>query len=375
MNILHLIENLDIGGAQVRLINDLKFMDRKRFNNVVCSLTGKGSLAMDIAALGIKTYTLNGIYNVGNFFKLANIIKQNRIDIIHTQLFFADLYGRIAGKLLGVPFIVTTVQSSAHEPDSGYLYSPKRKLLDRFSGWLCNKKYIAVSESVKCSIIRHLKINPEKIEVILNYVDIDELNKVKAENLNTLRRKLSLNTQDTVLITVGRLNPAKGIQYLLKALSKVIKHHKSIKLVIIGDGFYRKYLEGLSCDYGLIDNVIFLGERNDAKEILHICDIFVFPSLSEGLPLSLLEAMAIGKPCIASHIGPNQEVITDGDNGILFKPKDSDALEKAIITLIFNPEKAKRLGQNARDYIRIKFDPLNNARLLEEFYSNLVSRK
>src|SRR3989338_3200320 len=219
MNILHLIENLDIGGAQIRLINDLKFIDKKRFNNTVCSLTPNGRLSKEISELGIKVYALNGIKSAGNFLKLANIIKENRIDILHTQIFFADLYGRLVGKLLKVPAIVSTVQSSAYEPDNKYLYSLKRKLLDRFTGRFCNKKFIAVSEFVKSSISRHLKISPKDIEVIVNYVDIDKLNEVEKENLSSLRNELALGANDTVLVTIGRLNPAKGVQYLLKALS------------------------------------------------------------------------------------------------------------------------------------------------------------
>lgn len=371
MNILYLIENLDVGGAQVRLFNDLKFMDRKRFNNIVCSLTGNGRLLPEVASLGIKVYSLDGMCSLSSVLKLANIIRKNRIDIIHTQLFFSDLYGRLLGKLLRVPFIVTTVQSSVYEPNNEYLYSLKRKLLDRYSGRFCNKRFIAVSEFVKDSISRHFSIDPEMVEVIPNYVDFYELNQVEEEDLNVLKKELSIDSKEIVLITVGRLNPAKGVQYLLKALSEIVTRHRSIKLLIVGDGFYREYLEKLTQDCRLVSNVVFLGERDDVKELLHISDIFVFPTLSEGLPVSLLEAMAIGKPCLASNIGPVREIITDGETGLLFKSRDSEDIERALITLISDSIKAEKLGQRGKDSVRTKFGSLKNIKLLEELYISL----
>jgi glycosyltransferase involved in cell wall biosynthesis len=371
MNILHIIENLNIGGAQVRLLNDLKFIDKKRFNNTVCSLSAEGKLSTQISALGVETYSLNRLPSWKSIFKLAEIIRKNRIDVIHTQLFFSDLYGRFLGKILRVPAIVTTVQSSVYEPDNNYLYSLKRKLLDSYSGRLCNRKFIAVSEFVKCSISKHLKINPGKIEVIPNYVDIEELSRIRGQDLERIKRELSIQEEDIVLITVGRLNPAKGIQYLLLALAKVITDYKNIKLFVVGDGFYRKDLERQAQELGLEKNVIFLGERDDVRELLHLSDIFVLPTLSEGLPVSLLEAMAVGIPAIASDIGPVCEIIKNGETGILFKAKDGQSMTRAIVGLISNLDKAKELGERGKNFVKIKYDPLKNAKLLEQFYMGL----
>ena len=159
--------------------------------------------------------------------------------------------------------------------------------------------------------------------------------------------------------------------YRLEAISRVVTQHKSIRLLVVGGGFYRAYLERLTQDFGLADNVMFLGERDDVKELLHISDIFVFPTLSEGLPLSLLEAMAIGKPALASNIGPIQEIITDGQTGLLFEPKDSQDIKRALIEVILDSQRAKQLGQRGKDFIKIKFGPLKNVKVLEELYLSL----
>ncbi|MDD2688626.1 MAG: glycosyltransferase [Candidatus Omnitrophica bacterium] len=371
MKILHLIESLDIGGAQLRLWNDLRFMDKNRFKNIVCSLNGSGRLSAQIKALGIPVYCLNGTYNLGSALKLASIIRKNHVDIIHTQLFFSDLYGRLMGKMLGVPAIVSTVQSSVYEPDNEYLYSLKRKLLDSYSGRLCNKKFIAVSEFVKSSLSRRLKISMRKIEVIPNYVDFEELNSVQEGDLGSLREEFSISPQDLILITVCRLNPAKGVQYLLKAMQQIVAQYKFVRLLIVGDGFYRSCLEQLVKAYNLKSNVMFLGERNDVKELLHISNIFVFPSLSEGLPLSLLEAMACGLPSVASDIGPVREIISDGRTGLLARSKDSAGIARAVSSLIADSKKAKVIGECGKDLVRDKFSPCKNIKFLEDFYLSL----
>lgn len=371
MNILHLIESLDIGGAQLRLWNDLKFMDKNRFKNIVCSLNGSGRLSQQIKDLGIPVYSLNGVYNLGSALKLASIIRKNHVDIIHTQLFFSDLYGRLMGKIFGVPAIISTVQSSVYEPENDYLYSLKRKLLDSYSGRLCNKKFIAVSEFVKSSLSRRLKISAHKIEVIPNYVDFQALNSIERQDLDSLREEFSISPGDPILITVCRLNPAKGVQYLLKAMQQIAGQHKFVRLFVVGDGFYRDYLERLVKEYELESNVVFLGERNDVKQLLHISSIFVFPSLSEGLPLSLLEAMACGLPAVASDIGPVREIVSDGRTGVLVASKDSAAIAKAVSSLIADPKKAKEIGECGRDLVKDKFSPCKNIKVLEDFYLSL----
>lgn len=370
MNILHLIENLEIGGAQTRLINDLKYLDRRKFNSIVCSLVPGGRLKLEIEELGIKVYSLGGVFRFRNFSKLFNIIKQNNIDVIHTQLFFADLYGRFAVQLLRAPFIVTTIQSSVYEPNS-LLYSYKRKIIDSFSGRLCNDKFIVVSNFVKNSVIQYLKFDPKVIDVIPNYIDFSALNSLKDESVSTIRKELGIKAEELVFITVGRLNPAKGINYLLEAFYNLCKKYKLIKLVIVGDGFLREKLEGLSCSYDISDKVIFLGERGDVKELLHASDIFVFPTLSEGLPLSLLEAMAVGKLCIVSDIGPIKEIIKDGERGVLFRAKDSNDMERAMGEVINARGRFKQMAESGRHFVRNKYDVKVNVERLESLYLSL----
>lgn len=371
MNILHLIENLDIGGAQTRLFNDLRFLDRKKFNNIVCSLTAGGRLSGEIERLGIKTFALDGAFKLKSFVKLLRIIRQNDINVIHTQLFFADLYGRLAAKISRVPFIVTTVQSSAYEPDNVFLYSFKRKLLDSYSGRLCNNRFIAVSDFVMNSMIHRLKFDHKKIEIIPNYIDFLALNSVQQHDISALKKELNIKAGEIIFITVSRLNPAKGLDYLLEAFSDLSKQYPNVKLLIVGGGPSEAELKGLCRILGIEDKAIFLGERSDIKELLHMSDIFVFPTLSEGLPLSLLEAMAVGKPCIASDIGPIQEIIQNKDNGILFRIKDAKDILRAMLEIINDPERSRKMAQKGRDFVRSKFDARLNVDLLESLYQNL----
>lgn len=370
ITILHLIECLAIGGAERRLFNDLKYLDKERFRNIICYLFGREELRDEFLKLNERPYFLNtrGLFDIKSFLKLLRIIKTYHIDIIHSQLFTADIYGRLAGKICGVPAIISTVQSSAHEPGNSYLYSTKRRLIDGITGRLCTTQFIAVSEFVKQSLIDRLGINKRKIAVIPNYVDADAFRQVDLDQVRHLRSELGLDDRECILIIVGRLDPPKGHCFLIQALRRICLREKLVKLIIVGDGPSRRDLENMCSTLELNNHVLFLGMRKDVKELLYLSDIFVFPTLSEGLSLALLEAMAVGLPCIASDIGPNREAITHEKTGLLFSPKDTDELELCILSLMNDQTKRKSLGMAAKEFVKLKFGPEYNVTSLEELY-------
>lgn len=370
ITVLHLIECLTIGGAERRLYNDLKYLDKERFRNIVCYMSGKGEFSNEFLELDARPYFLNasGLFDIRGFVRLMQIAKTNCVDIIHSQLFMADIYGRLVGKICGIPAIISTVQSSAHEPQNSYLYSTKRRLVDGITGRLYTTQFIAVSEFVKQSLINRLGIDEKKITVIPNYVDVDAFCQVSQDGVRDLRSKLGLKDVHCVLIIVGRLDPPKGHSVVIEALHRVCLKKKPVKLLILGDGPYRTHLENICSTLGLNDHVLFLGVRKDVKELLHLSDIFVFPTFSEGMSVALLEAMAVGLPCIASDIGPNREAITHQKTGLLFTPGKTDELESCILSLMHDHKKCRRLGMAARESVQLKFAPQQNVSSLEELY-------
>lgn len=358
------------GGAERRLVNDLKFVDKNKFNHVVVYLFRADDLKDEILDLGIEVIPLNlkPLFDWVGLKKLLKIVKSKSVDIIHSQLFFADLYARMTKLFIRKTRLISTIQSSTYEPNNDYLYSRKRRLIDSLTGRIYNDRFIAVSEFVRESIIKHLKFPAYKITVIPNYVDVDAFRHCPQERLEKVRKMLSLKEDSIILITVGRLDPPKGHIYLLQALCLITKEIKNFKLLIVGDGPNRRHLENEVRSFNLDGNVIFTGVREDINELLHLSQIFVLPTLSEGLPLTLLEALSAGICCIASDIGPVREIISSGNNGLLFPPKDVSALKDAILQLMASPEKRRRMGQRGMEGVQKRYHPQPQIAKLESLY-------
>jgi len=375
VRLLHIIESLEQGGAQRRLINDLKKIDRTNFEHSVCYLFGQGELRKEIEDLGISVLPLN-LKSPKNLFKafsqLTRLIKQSRPDIIHTQLFWADFYGRLAGRFCGIKFLICTVQSAVYEPENSYLYSFKRKLVDRTLSKYFTTRFVAVSEYVKESIVRRLGIKHEKISVIPNSIDTSNFVPGENEEKEKIEKELSLHKKDTILLTIGRLNPAKGHYFLIEAIYKLKESFPSLILLVAGDGPSKEELITLKNRLGLKEQVRFLGERPDIKNLLNASDVFVLPTLSEGLPVSLLEAMAMQKICLASKIEPIKEIIEDGANGFLFEPGNSEDLARVLSHTLKIQNGTSQIAKRARENTLQKFEALKAAQALERFYREII---
>ncbi len=374
IKVLHLIECLERGGAQRRLVNDLKLINKDRFSNVVFCIRNGMELSKEIEALGIEVYLLED-FSKGHFGKLLYLIrylKKNKIDILHSQIFWADIYGRIAGKIAGVKHIVSTIQGIAHDPGIPFAYSFKQKFLDIAVGKIAGTKYIAVSEFVKDYIARTFRVNKKLINVIYNYVDCKRWQTADPQAIKKLRQEFRLRDDEHILITVGRLEPPKGHIYVLKAMPAILRE-RPVKYLIVGDGCFKEELLSIARELNIEEHVIFTGERRDVMEIVHLSDIFVFPTLTEGLSLALLEAMVAGISCIATSIPPNLEIIEDKVNGLTVAPQSTEDIINAVLFLIKNVDESKRLRLEAQKTVRTKFSGECNVKMLENYYLSFLN--
>jgi glycosyltransferase involved in cell wall biosynthesis len=376
VKLLHIIETLEPGGAQRRLINDLKKIDKVNFKHSVCYLFGSGQLKREIEDLDISVFSLNlkGPKDFfGAFWQLFDLVKQRCPDVIHTQLFWADFYGRLVGRFCGVKFLVSTVQSAVYEPDNFYLYSFKRKIIDRTLDRYFTTRFVAVSEFAKKSMVKRLGIKQEKITVIPNSIDV--CNFVPCENgeREKIKKELDLLGKDIVLLTVGRLNPAKGHHFLIEAIWKLKQSFPDLILLVAGDGPIKEDLILLKNNLGLNEHIRFLGERQDIRKLLIASDIFVLPTLSEGLPVSLLEAMAMQKICLASRIEAVEEIIDEEINGFLFEPGNSNDLAKVLFHLLSLGNKISHIAKRARENVLQRYESLKVAQKLENLYKEIIS--
>lgn len=371
IRVAHVIEGLEIGGAENMIVATVKNLDRNRFEFVVICLFGDAPLKHKIEEFGVSVICLN-LNNPYNFFKaifrICAVFKRLKFSIVHTHLYFANVYARISAKICGVPHVIT----SLHNPDYGFEDNGRvsyriRKILDNLSGRICNCHYLAVSKAVKDDYENNLGL--KSVDVLYNCIDTDLFLQLSTDR-HKKRKELGFTDDDFVILSVGRLCAQKGQIYLLKAM-RLLVQDQDYKLLIIGRGGLGQYLKQKVEEYALSGKVIFLENRSDVPEIMRCCDIFLAPSLYEGFGIAVVEAMASGLTVVASGIDTFKEFIRDGENGILAEVKDAELFSGVISGLRKDKKQREFLGKNARRMAVELFNPDRYARKLENVYYSL----
>jgi glycosyltransferase involved in cell wall biosynthesis len=343
INILHVISRLPVGGVENQLLMILRKYDRRKLCPFVCSLSDKGEIGKEIENSGIEVIPLNKLkhrFDWSIVKDIYNLIKTRNVKIVRTHQYHANLYGRLAAWLARVPCIVASVHN---------VYTIDRKIHRRIINKFLSKftdKVVAVSETVKRDILKYDGLTEDKVMVIYNGIDIDRFSNI---NGNLVRSKLRIPSEVPVIGTVGRLTFQKGQKYLLEAASKLKDNFPKIVLLIVGDGPLKDELKDYARTLGIYNHVIFTGSQRDIPALLSAMDIFVLPSLWEGLPNALIEAMAAGKAIIATDIPPIREIINSEKIGILVPVKDSKAIGSSIELLLNNKTLTDNFGKSAKD--------------------------
>ena len=240
---------------------------------------------------------------------------------MNTYLWGADVIGRIAGILAGVPVIISTVQNVDVWKKWHHI------IIDKILACRTDM-FIAVSEAVRDYCNKRIGISLKRIIVIPNAIEVEKFQN-NGHN-EYLYNELNINENDFILSCIARLTEQKGQRYLLQSISRLRYKFPNLRVLFAGEGEDKEILEKMAQELGIIDNVRFLGQRQDISEILYLSDGVVLPSLYEGLPVCLVEAMAVGKPVIATAVGGTPEIVYDKETGFLIPPADVYALEKAI---------------------------------------------
>ena len=366
IKILQIVEGFGWGGAEKKLLELVKAMDKKYYNTIICSLGLTKHIQQEFDNAGFKVITLprKGKIDLGLVFKLANLMKREKIDIIMTTLFYADFLGPLAAKIAGVKAIISWETVSSPE------WLVWRRLLGyRFANKFCNK-VVAVSEATKNFLIQERGVPENKVEVIKYGVDLNKYNIIGDKNPREL---IGLNVEDKVIGMVGRLNSQKGHIYLINAARDIVKFYPDVKFVIVGEGILKNELIDQVKAYNLKRNFLFLGYRKDVNYILGAFDIFVLPSLYEGLPNAILEAMAVGKPVVATAVDGTTEIIEDGKTGLLIPPKDPSQLKNALLKLLSNKTMAAEMGLNGRKRVEKIFSLERQVDEFQNLFNSLAN--
>ena len=326
-------------------------------NNITCLYTP--TLVREISPLK----------DIKAFWHLYRLFRKYKFDIVHTHSSKTGVIGRLAAKLAGVPMIVHTVH--------GYAFPAAKSKLEKniflameWLGTKCSDKIICLHDADKKIAEEALGAKSSQLIVLANGVNINKFNPPTIEQKQDIRTKLDLPSDAIVIGMVGRLWQQKNPKLLLSAAIAILKDRKNVHFVFAGDGELRAELEDKVNSFGLSSNIHFLGWRNDTESVLKAFDIFVLPSLWEGMPLAILEAQATGLPCIVSNIQGNTSLVTNDYNGFIFDFNIKKDLEIKIIELLSSNEKAIKLGGNAYQEIKIKHNIIERVNRLEIMYKS-----
>jgi len=365
IKLIHVITRFDKGGSAENTFLTVKGLDKNTYDILLIigasqeSAMGEGERKAALYNLseaefsGVRIVTIeNLVRNVHplndlcTLWTLMNIFRNERPHILHTHTSKAGILGRWAAWLSKIPVIIHTPHGHVFWGYFNRWISLFYVLLERWTARITDK-IIALTEQEKKDHLQ-FKIAPgDKFEVIHSGVDLNACRHVQIDPVQ-IKKDLGIPGHAFVIGTVGRLTPIKGHRYLLEAAKDIIAEYPETFFLFLGDGELSSDLQSLAIKLGIKEHIKFLGWRPDVAEILSIFDIFVFPSLNEGMGKAIVEAMSLGKPIVASRVGGILNLISDGENGLLVPRADSKILSASIKTLLSDPAKREKMGNEGK---------------------------
>ncbi|MBD0320264.1 MAG: glycosyltransferase [Gemmatimonadetes bacterium] len=363
LRVMHVTEDLGVGGLERVVATLCDTVDPDRFESSVLCLRELGAFADDLRARGFPVFLLDqtpGRTNYLSFMKVARLLREQRVDVVHSHNTHAFIDGGLGAALSGVKTIVHTDHARSFPDKRRYMVA--EHVLSHLV-----YKIVGVSEHTSANLIRHERISPRKLTTIPNGIDGSRY--AAAVDLPAKRRELGITREGPVIGLGARLMEQKGVEYLLRALPAIVSRFPGLTLVVAGEGPLEAPLKQLASELGMDGHVRFVGVRLDLAELLHLFDLFVLPSIWEGLPMVLLEALAAGCPVVATDVGGVGTAIEDGVNGSLVPPRDPDALAAAVSALLADPALRDRYREAGRAVFRERFSAQAMARRYEALYS------
>lgn len=367
INLMFIVPCFGFGGLEKVVLSIVKNIDRSRFNPSFCTLLRpEPELMSKLEQFDLPCYVLQkkDKLDVSLFFRLRKVLAAENVQIINSHDIGATLYAAPAARLAGVGRVVHT--------DHSQIMTMRQHL--GVYRWIFRNLVtysITVSKDLESYLIKELRISADRVSTIPNGIDTDEF--ATERDLSYLYEEFKIAKDDKIVGSIGRLKKQKGMKYLLYAFKIVVETMPEAKLLIVGDGELRKELEALRDELRLRDNVIFTGIRNDIPALLQFFDLFALSSLWEGQPITIMEAMAAGKPIVATDVGGNAEILMRDNLGKIVPPKDHKALADSILFVLANESRAREFGQNARNYAQRELDASSMALKYDDLLYSIMS--
>lgn len=390
IKVLHLITRLDKGGSAENTLLTLLGLNKNRYEvllakgpSIDSQMSPQERIEVDRSIraaqyAGVGVVTIPGLlrriaplYDLLSFLKVLGIIRREKPKIVHTHTSKAGFLGRLAAFMAKTPVIVHTPHGHIFYEYFGRVTTCIFVLIERLLAKITDK-IITLTNREGLDHVRFKIAPPEKFVTIHSGVDIQKFITAKLGG-DSLKRSFGMGAESLVVGTVGRLVPVKGHKYLIEAAPKILKEVPGVKFVLVGDGYLRPKLERLTYTLNVQDAFLFLDWRSDIPEIMRMFDLFALPSLNEGMGKVLVEAMAAGKPIVASNAGGIPDLVMDGDNGLLVPPKNSDQLAEAIIKLLKDDKRRTEMGNRGEAMVK-RYSVESMVKKIDALYMELLTK-
>jgi glycosyltransferase involved in cell wall biosynthesis len=342
LRVMFVQTDMRVGGAEMITANVIRRLDRRRFLPELCCLKSLGSLGEALAdEIPVYHDLLAGKYDLRVWPRLTSLLRNRKIDAVITVGAGDKMFwGRLAARRVGVPVILSALHSTGWPDGVGRLNQLLTPITDSF---------IAVADSHGQFLAKNLKINEDRVDVISNGVDTARF--APYPDIAAVRRELGVGPTDPVVGIVAALRPEKNHNLFLEMARRVVAEISSARFLVIGDGLCRDQIQQRACELGISQHILMLGSRDDVPRLLAAMNVFALTSHIEANPVSILEAMSVGRPVVATNVGSIHEAVTEGKTGFLVNPGDAEQFSKRVLQLLREPLVCNSMGAAARESV------------------------
>jgi len=355
LSVVHVVGQLEIGGMEKLIVEFARHADQDRLQLRFVSLSNEGAVAEEIRQLGWEVAVLDGRdgLHLDLGFRLAKLLRQWKVDVVHAHNFRPLMYTTFASLLSRTPVLLYTRHGQ------NYYVNRRRAALVRLASYFTDRVICVSRDAQRVAAVQG--VLEKKLCTISNGIDVSRFS-YRGPNIGG------------PAVMVGRLGPEKDVETLLTAMATVVKEEPDFCLEVVGDGECLSQLKNIASQLGLNGKVKFLGHVDDIAGLLSRASLFVLPSVTEGISLAALEAMASGLPVVLTRVGGNVEIVDEAQTGLLVSKKSPDELACAIMKLLRDPARAKQMGLAARAKVEQQFDVRRMVREYEKLYFELTGR-
>jgi glycosyltransferase involved in cell wall biosynthesis len=389
VTVLHLITRLDRGGSAENTLLTVIGLDPKRYRVILASgasaesrMTPEEARSLEqrlaaARAAGVELVVIPSLlrrvspwHDGAALLAIMNVIRRYQPQVVHTHTSKAGALGRVAARLCRVPAIVHTPHGHIFYGYYGRLISATFVAVERWLGRVTHA-LIALTEAGRLEYLERRIAPADRLFAIHSGIDLTAYHRNRSTPA-VARRTLGLPARGPIIGVLGRLVPIKGHRYLIDALPAILREFPSALLLFVGEGPEREALAKRAASLGVTNHLRMVGARFNLPGYVAACDVVVQPSLNEGMGRTVLEALVMGKPVVASRVGGLPDLITHGDNGLLVPPAAPSALAHAVCSLLWDPVRLRRMSETARRSIDHRFSAQAMVDAIDRLYGGLL---